>query len=304
MSSVVKVRAAQDWERVYRAMLRGRRFDEIVLALQRQGVVDSFAEGKGQEAAQVGAIADLVDGDMVFPSYRQPAAALERGVEPIDLMRLYAGASFCAWDWRATGFAPYAIPVGSQLAHATGWAWAARLRGEKSVTVVFFGDGSSSQGEVHEAMNYAGVFRAPVIFLLENNGWAISLPTARQTRAESLYLRAPGYGIAGEAVDGNDVEAVRHVVRAAIERARNGDGPTLIEAKTYRLGGHTTSDDHRRYRSEDEVATWAEADPIARLRQAVAGAPEADDALGRIAEEIDVEMNRATDAFLEERGRG
>jgi 2-oxoisovalerate dehydrogenase E1 component alpha subunit len=291
-----------DWEHLYRAMRRGRRFDELALALQRQGVIDSYGESRGQEGAQIGAVIDLEPGDMVFPSYRQPSVGLLRGVTMVELLSHYAGLGYCTWNWRRYGFGPYCIPVGSQTAHATGWAWAARLRGEPSATVVFLGEGAASQGEVHEAMNFAGVFGAPVVFVIENNGWAISLPVAQQTRAEGLYLRAAGYGIHGARVDGNDVLAVRAEMRAALARARGGEGPTLLEAVTYRMGGHTTSDDPKRYRTEEELAGWRERDPIARLQQLVGDRPGARERMEEIDREVDAELKGGVDEFLELRG--
>jgi pyruvate dehydrogenase E1 component alpha subunit len=218
-------------------------------------------------------------------------------------MRQYAGTSFNPWDWRKLRFAPYYIPVGSQTAHATGWAWASRLRGERSATLVFFGDGAASQGEVHEAMNYAGVFDAPVVFLLENNGWAISLPTSQQTRATRLASRAEGYGIPGVTVDGNDVFAVREVVRNALDRARRGEGPTLVEAVTYRMGGHTTADDPGRYRAEEEVAPWRDKDPLDRFRLALGDEEEVVTSIAQIEQEVEDEMNVAVDEWLVERNR-
>jgi TPP-dependent pyruvate/acetoin dehydrogenase alpha subunit len=290
-------------EHIYRAMLRGRRFDELALALQRQGAIDTYAEAKGQEGAQVGAVLGLESGDMVFPSYRQPSVALERGVSPVELLRQYVGASFCPWDWRRLGYAPYTIPVGSQTAHAVGWAWASRLRGEPHVCLVFFGDGAASQGEVHEAMNYAGVFGVPVVFFLENNGWAISLPAAQQTRAEQLVSRATGYGIAGVRVDGNDVLAVRTVVADARELARSGRGPTLVEAVTYRIGGHTTSDDPRRYRLETEVAEWQERDPLKRFRASLDETAGVTGRLDEIERAVAAEFDHVVDEWMKERGR-
>src|SRR4051794_5280356 len=182
---------------LYRGLYRARQFDQIIVALQRQGAVSGYAQALGQEAAQVGAMSALEPSDMVFPSYRQPAAALYRGVTPREILLYHSRQSSCPWDWRRVRFGPYAIPVGSQLAHATGWALAEQRRGTGAVTLVFFGDGSTSQGEVHEAMNLAGVYQAPVVFLCENNGWAISMPFARQTRSAAIYVRALGYGING-----------------------------------------------------------------------------------------------------------
>jgi pyruvate dehydrogenase E1 component alpha subunit len=176
------------------------------------------------------------------------------------------------------------------------------MEGSDAVTVVFFGDGAASQGEVHEAINYAGVFRAPVIFVLENNGFAISLPTARQTNAPELYVRAAGYGIAGVRVDGNDLPAVRSAAVEAIARARDGGGPTLIESVTYRMGGHTTSDDPRRYRLPEELEQWESRDPVLRYREALSGEAGFEERAAAIDGEIAAELDRATDEFLSERG--
>lgn len=291
-----------DWQRVYRAMQRGRIFDRLALALQRQGAIDSYGESRGQEGAQIGTTIDLRPDDMVFPSYRQPSVALLRGVTTRELLQFYSGVDLCPWDWKGRGFGPVAIPVGSQLAHAAGWAWAARLKRTDNVSVVFFGDGSSSQGEVHEAMNYAAVFDAPVVFVLENNGWAISTSTAKQTRAEGFYLRAQGYGFPGVRVDGNDVSAVRDAASEAIARARAGHGPTLIEAVTYRMGGHTTSDNPRLYRDPSEVTAWEPRDPIAVLREQLADVEGFAEASAAIDAEVETEIERSMDEFLVERG--
>jgi pyruvate dehydrogenase E1 component alpha subunit len=301
-TALVLATVPEDWERIYRALERGRRFDDVALKLQRQGVIDSYGEARGQEGGQIGLTMDLRDGDMVFPSYRQPAVALERGVTIAELLRQYSGVKFCPWDWRKTGYFAYTIPVGTQVAHATGWAWGERRRGTGSVTVVYFGDGAASQGEVHEAMNYAGVFDAPLVFVLENNGWAISLPARRQTRASELHLRAAGYGFPGVRIDGNDVLAARQAAREAFARARAGEGPTLIELITYRMGGHTTSDDPTRYRDEAELVEWAASDPLVRFR---AQLEEVEGSLERMVEldaEIETEIDAAVDAYLAERG--
>jgi TPP-dependent pyruvate/acetoin dehydrogenase alpha subunit len=238
-------------------------------------------------------------GDMIFPSYRQPGAALERGVTVHQLLDYHGGKAFSTWDWRGLGFAPYTIPVGSQLTHATGWAMAEGRRHSDRVVCVFFGDGASSQGEVHEAMNYAGVFDAPVVFVCENNGWAISNPFENQTRASSLFVRAIGYGFEGVRVDGNDFEAVSRATRRAITNARAGGGPTLVEAVTYRMGGHTTSDDPAIYRSPDEVRRWEPLDPLTRFRavierRGIASAAELD----AMEEEVEQELDQEVDTFL------
>jgi pyruvate dehydrogenase E1 component alpha subunit len=252
---------------LYRSLYRGRQFDQIIVALQRQGAISGYAQALGQEASQVGAVAAMEPTDMVFPSYRQAAGAMHRGVTPRELLLYHSRQSSCPWDWRRVRFGPYSIPVGSQLAHATGWALAEKRRGTGAVTLVFFGDGSSSQGEVHEAMNLAGVYQAPIVFFCENNGWAISMPFARQTRAASLYVRAIGYGITGEQVDGNDLLAVRAAVARAVAAARAGLGPTLIESVTYRVGGHTTNDDPTLYRTEAELELHSVGDPVKRFEQ-------------------------------------
>jgi 2-oxoisovalerate dehydrogenase E1 component alpha subunit len=295
-----KTGAVGGWERIYRAMFRGRRFDELALKLQRQGAIDSFGEGRGQEAAQIGAVIDLGPDDMVFPSYRQPSVGLEQGVSPVELLRFYAGVDNCPWDWRKHRFGPYCIPVGSQVAHATGWAWGSRLRGEGAATVVFFGDGAASQGEVHEAMNYGGVFAAPIVYLLENNGWAISMPSGAQSQAGELAARGAAYGMVGVRVDGNDVFAVREVVAAALDRAREGAGPTLVEAVTYRMGGHTTSDDPDRYRPDGALEEWGARDPLDAFRATLDGVEPSE--LEQIETAVEAELQASVDDFLRERG--
>lgn len=287
--------------RLLEAMLRARQFDEHAVALQRQGVVAGYGQASGQEAAQIGAVWAMRDDDMVFPSYRQPGVALHRGVSVRDMLRFYSRHELCTWDWRARRFAPYAVPVGSQLAHAVGWAMADRSRGDDRVTLVYFGDGSASQGEVHEAMNMGGVFRAPVVFLCENNGWAISTPSARQTAASTLYVRAEGYGFRGVRVDGNDVLAVLNAVADAVTAARAGLGPTLIEAVTYRIGGHTTADDPSLYRSGEELEMWRHNDPIDRFVRFCESIG-AVDSLGveAMRKQILDEIRSASSAFAEE----
>jgi 2-oxoisovalerate dehydrogenase E1 component alpha subunit len=294
--------AEADWQRAYRALYRARAFDRTALALQRQGVIEVFSEARGQEAALIGACVDLVEDDMVFPDPRGAGVAMARGVTIGELFDWFRGQSYCPWDWKKVGYFAHPIPVGVQCSMATGWAWASRLKGNDSVAVVYFGDGAASQGEVHEAMNYAGVFDAPVVFVLLNNGWAISTPSSRQSKAKKLSVRAAGYGFAGETVDGNDFEAVRTAARAAIEKARSGGGPTLIEAVTYRMGGHTTSDDPKLYRAAEEMAEWEERDPLKRQRETLlaAGRPEVE--IATIETEVEAEIEASIDAYLELRG--
>ena len=296
--------AANEWQRVYRALYRTRAFDRTALALQRQGVIEAYSEARGQEAALIGPCLDLTERDMVFPDARGAGVAMERGVTIAELFDWFRGEDYCPWDWRRTGYYAHPIPVGVQTSMATGWAWAARLRGEDAVAVSYFGDGAASQGEVHEAMNYAGVFEVPVVFLLVNNGWAISTPASRQTRAERVSVRARGYGFEGETVDGNDVDAVRAATRAAIDRARAGGGPTLVEAVTYRLGGHTTSDDPKRYRTAAEQELWEGRDPVAAKRERLLGEGVGEDEITAVESTVEDEITAAIDAYLEQRGLG
>ena len=203
--------------------------------------------------------------------------AMCRGVDPAEMLTWFRGLSHGPWDPRKYAFAPLAVPVATQVPHAVGFAMGSRLRGSDDVVLGTFGDGATSKGDWHEAMNFAGVFKAPVILLCQNNHWAISVPLAKQT-AGSIAERAPGYGFPGIRIDGNDVLGVFAAVRAAAERARRGDGPYLIEAMTYRMGAHTSSDDPTRYRLDSELQTWSAKDPIARYRSWLQGQGHLDDA--------------------------
>ncbi len=252
-----------------RDMVIVRRLDEEATALQRQGELGLWASLRGQEAAQVGSARALRDDDMVFPSYREHGVAWCRGVDPLDVLSLFRGVNHGGWDADEHGFQDYSIVVGSQTLHATGYAMgvtrelAADGDGGLPVTVVYFGDGASSQGDVNEALNWAGVFEAPVVFFCQNNQWAISEPTRRQTRAP-IFRRARGFGLPGVQVDGNDVLATLAVTRYALQAARRRC-PVLVEAVTYRMGAHTTADDPSRYRHADELAGWSRRDPVQRM---------------------------------------
>lgn len=255
---------------LYRAMVLTRTFDAKAIALQRTGRLGTYASSLGQEAVAVGAAAAMRPTDVLVPSYREHGAQLWRGVTLKELFLYWGG------DERGNDFAgprqdfPCCVPVGSHVPHAVGAALAFRLRGEKRAAVCVFGDGATSKGDVAEALNMAGVWKAPIVFIINNNGWAISMPRAKQSAAETLAQKAIAAGIAAEQVDGNDVIAVRLVVERALERARSDCGPTVIEAVTYRLSDHTTADDARRYRDDAEVSIhWAE-EPIARLRRHLA----------------------------------
>jgi pyruvate dehydrogenase E1 component alpha subunit len=250
---------------MHRVMLLARRLDERMLRLQRQGRIGTFAPVSGQEAAQVGAMAALTAQDWFVPSFREHAAALWRGTPVAQILLYNAG-------WNEGGAVPedahdlpIAIPVATQIPHAVGLAYAAQYRDTGAVAITFFGDGATSEGDFHEAINFAGVLATPVIFLCQNNQWAISVPRARQTRSRTLAQKALAYGVPGIQVDGNDVLAVLAATREAAERARAGDGPTLIECVTYRLAMHTTADDPSKYRGDEEVEAWRRRDPIPRL---------------------------------------
>lgn len=251
---------------LYRAMVLGRKFDERLLNLQRQGRIGTFAPTSGQEAAHMGAAAVLRGDDWMVPSFRETAAEIYRGRSLESVILAYGGFNEAASVGGAPGRnLPVAVPVGSQILHAVGLGWACRYRKEDSVVLVFFGDGATSEGDFHEGLNFAGVFSAPVIFLCQNNQWAISLPRSRQTRSRTIAQKAVAYGIPGIQVDGNDVLAVYRAVSEAAESARKGLGPTLVECVTYRMTMHTTADDPTKYRSEEEVEAWRGRDPIARF---------------------------------------
>jgi pyruvate dehydrogenase E1 component alpha subunit len=250
---------------LYADMVIIRRLDDEATALQRQGELGLWAPLRGQEAAQVGSARALAPGDMAFPSYREHGVAYCRGVDPVAVLGLFRGVSHGGWDPAEHGFALYAIVVGAQTLHATGYAMGVSRDGGACATITYFGDGAASQGDVSEAFGWAAVFGAPVVFFCQNNQYAISQPASAQSRVP-VAQRAQGHGFPGLRVDGNDVLATLAATRWALGRARAGDGPTLIEAVTYRMGAHTTADDPTRYRDAAEVARWAVLDPIARVR--------------------------------------
>jgi len=250
---------------LYRNMVLIRRADQEALNLQRQGELGLWGQFLGQEAIHVGAMTALRSEDWVFPSYREFGMAMIRGIDPADMLTLFRGLSHGPWDPRKYHFAPLAIPVATQVPHAVGFGMGCRLKHTDEVVLSTFGDGATSEGDWHEAMNFAGVFKAPVVFLCQNNYWAISVPLSKQT-AGSIAERAQGYGFPGIRIDGNDVLGVYAAVRAAADRARQGEGPYLIEAVTYRMGAHTSSDDPTRYRTESELQAWNAKDPIARYQ--------------------------------------
>jgi 2-oxoisovalerate dehydrogenase E1 component alpha subunit len=254
---------------LYRDLVLVRRIDFEAIALQRQGELGIWASLLGQEAAQVGSGRALGPKDMAFPTYREHGVAWCRGLDPTKLLELFRGVSHGGWDPKAHGFHLYTIVIGSQTLHATGYAMGIQRDGavgeDGEAVIAYFGDGATSQGDVNEAFIWASVTNAPVVFFCQNNQWAISEPLERQSRVP-LYLRAHGFGFPGVRVDGNDVFACLAVTRKAMQAARDGQGPTLIEAFTYRMGAHTTTDDPTRYRLAAELETWKLKDPIERVK--------------------------------------
>jgi len=284
---------------LYGAMVATRAFDAKAIALQRTGKIGTFASALGQEAVGVGAASAMRADDVLLPSYRDHAAQFVRGVTMTESLLYWGG------DERGSDFAvprgdfADCVPIATQICHAAGAALAFKLRGESRAAVALFGDGATSRGDFYEGMNMAGVWRAPMVMVVNNNQWAISVPRTKQTAAETLAQKAIAAGIEGLQVDGNDVIAVRWAAERALDKARRGDGPTLIEALTYRLGDHTTADDASRYRDADDVRNQWVQEPIVRLRSYLAaiGAwdKEREEALQRDCAE---RVNRAVDDYL------
>lgn len=284
-----------------RHMVLGRRFDTESTALQRKGQLGLWPPSLGQEAAQVGSGAAVGDLDMIFPSYREHAVALLRGIDPLDMLKTFRGTAMVDWDSEFHRFHLYSFVIGTQALHAVGYAMGMQRDGvvgnpdpdANGAVLVYFGDGATSQGDVNEALVFAASYQAPVVFFVQNNQWAISEPIQRQSRIP-LYRRASGFGIPGVRVDGNDVLAVQAVTEWALDRARRGEGPTFIEAFTYRMGAHTTSDDPTKYRERAEEDAWRDKDPIARVQAYLLanGAIDQDwlDALAAESEELGVRV--------------
>ena len=249
----------------FAALVAARRLNEQAYALVRQGRLAVYPSSHGQEACQVGAAQVLDPDDWLFPTYRDVAAMVARGVDPVEALVLLKGDWHSGYDPMAHRVAPQATPLATQLLHAVGVAHAARLKSEPTVVMALCGDGATSEGDFHEALNFAAVFRAPVVFFVQNNEYAISVPLSRQSVAPSIAHKAIGYGMPGHRVDGNDVAAVLAVLSAAVDSARSGAGPQLVEAHTYRMQAHTNADDATRYRTDDEVAAWRDRDPLTRL---------------------------------------
>ncbi|MGW7300835.1 pyruvate dehydrogenase (acetyl-transferring) E1 component subunit alpha [Streptomyces sp. NPDC054829] len=251
--------------RLYAELVRGRRYNTQATALTKQGRLAVYPSTTGQEACEIAAALALQERDWLFPSYRDTLAAVARGLDPVQALTLLRGDWHTGYDPREHRIAPLSTPLATQLPHAVGLAHAARIKGDDVVALAMVGDGGTSEGDFHEALNFAAVWQAPVVFLVQNNGFAISVPLAKQTAAPSLAHKAVGYGMPGRLVDGNDAVAVHEVLTDAVHRARTGGGPTLIEAITYRIDAHTNADDATRYRADAEVETWRDHDPIALL---------------------------------------
>lgn len=265
--------SADQLRAMYGDMVLARRFDTEATALQRQGELALFAPALGQEGAQIGSAHALARQDMVFPSYREHGVLHARGIDPLDVLSLFRGVDYGAWDPREAGVHLYTLVIGSHTLHATGYAIGVARDGDvgtgdparDAAVIAYFGDGSTSQGDTNEALVFAAVNNAPIVFFCQNNGWAISEPTSKQSRVP-LADRGLGFGIPTVRVDGNDVLACWAVTAEALHRARTGGGPTFVEAVTYRMGAHTTSDDPTRYRTAEEEESWRRRDPIDRLR--------------------------------------
>ncbi len=289
--------AREELLRLYRWMVVGRVFDERALALQRQGRVGTYAPFSGQEAAIVGSAAALRPRDWVFPTYREVLAGMMHGISIGRYLLVFRGHARGGETPADVNVFPISISIGTHIPHAVGAAWGARLLGHDTVALAYFGDGATSKGDFHEALNFAGVFKVPAVFVCQNNQWAISVPRTTQTATASLAQKAAAYGFEGVQVDGMDVLAVHDVTRAAVEKARRGDGPTLIEAVCYRFGPHTTADDPGRYRDDGDVAKWRALDPLSRMRAYLISQGFWDDAAeARLWEDARGEVAQAVDA--------
>ena len=256
----------EEYRDLYRKMMIARKFDEKAFSLQRRGEISTYAPHKGQEASQIGAMFALEEDDWMVPSFRESAAFIQRGAPLDKIFQRWMGDANGQKDLSDMNTLPVAIPVGTQNLHTAGLGMAMEKRGDENAVLGFTGDGSTSEGDFHEALNFSGVFNGHSVFFVQNNQYAISMPREKQTKSETIAQKAIAYGIDGIQVDGNDILAVISAVQEALEKARNGE-PVLVEAVTYRLEDHTTSDDSTRYRDEEEIEEWAEKDPLRRFRE-------------------------------------
>ncbi len=283
----------EDMRDLYADMVEARTYDEKSMAMQRQGRLATYAPFRGQEAAQIGAAAALHEDDWVVGTYRDAALNWRAGYPWRLLVLGRTGDERGGESPEGVNVLPPSITVGGHMIHAVGLAWAEKLQGSERVALTSFGDGATSEGDFHEAMNFAAVFATPTVFLCQNNGYAISYPTAEQTKSRTIAAKAEGYGMPGVRVDGNDVVGVLVAVREAADRARKGEGPSLIEAVTYRMGPHTTADDPTRYRDEAESRDWEDRDPLLRVRRLLEKA-------GGWTDEWQAELEKAASRVIEE----
>lgn len=284
---------------MYHLMLLSRIFDEKLFHLQRSGKIGTYAQLKGQEACQIGAAMATKKNDWFVPAFREMGFYLARGADRSKIVQTWNGDTRGFKTEKESRDLPVSIPIASQLLHAMGIAWASKIKNEKDNTIVFFGDGATSEGDFHEALNFSGVNKLPIVFVCQNNGWAISTPRDIQTSSESIAQKSIAYGIKGIQIDGNDILAVYKTVKEAMDKARSGEGPTLIECLTYRLGDHTTSDDSSKYRTEEEVKKWELKDPILRLKKYIEKKGWWDDNYGQwVKEECEKEVNEAVEKGL------
>ncbi|HSD20976.1 MAG TPA: thiamine pyrophosphate-dependent dehydrogenase E1 component subunit alpha [Anaeromyxobacter sp.] len=289
--------------RLYRLMVLNRSLDERMITLQRQGRIGFYIGSIGEEATVLGSAAAMRETDWIFPCYREHGAALLRGMPLVTFLCDLLGNSGdamkgrqmpCHEAWRPGRFASISSPISTQIPHAVGAAWAARLKGDPMVALTYFGEGGTSAHDFHTGLNFAAVRKIPVVFVCRNNGWAISVPRERQTGSETIAQKAIAYGMRGERVDGNDLLAVHAATRRARERAESGEGPTLIECVTYRVEGHSTSDDPRAYRPAELVEPWKKKDPLLRMRRYLGRRGVLDDAADeKIRAEAREELQRA-----------
>lgn len=288
----------EDFKRIFETMILARTFNQRALSLQREGRIGTYASILGQEASQIGSSMAFAKEDWLFPSFRESGVFVERGYPMWMLYRYWAGDERGMKIPEDFNLFPMSVPVGTQSPHAAGAAWAMKLKGDKKAAGVYFGDGGSSKGDFHEALNFSGVFKTPCVFICQNNQWAISVPRANQTASKTIAQKAFGYGFEGIQVDGNDIMAVYKAAKDAVDKAKRGEGPTLIECFTYRLDDHTTSDDASRYRSAEEVEEWRKKEPLLRLRAFMEKkgiwTKEYEDGVSKKAQEkVDAEIKRA-----------
>ncbi|HET7657931.1 MAG TPA: pyruvate dehydrogenase (acetyl-transferring) E1 component subunit alpha [Bacillales bacterium] len=299
-SSYEKILTEDLVKSLYKKMVRARVFDRKSVNMQRQGRIGTYVPFEGQEASQIGSASALEDGDWMFPTYRDHGATMTFGQSLKSILLYWKGRYEGGIPPEGKNIFPPAVPIASQLLHATGAAWAEKKKGSDRAAIVYFGDGATSEGDFHEGLNFASVFDIPVVFFNQNNGFAISVPMNRQMKAKTIAQKSLGYDIEGVRIDGNDVFAVYFEVKKAIERARQGKGPTLIEAVTWRYGAHTTSDDPTKYRDNDKEneERREKTDPLLRVERYMKAEGIADDSwIQNVADEAAEEVNAAVEAM-------